>query len=152
MHFHEDVGACLVDEQNEKIPRTREESLCPCKSRSRYADCCMRFHYGRARAETAEQLMRSRYAAYFFRRVDYLIDTTHPDTKDKHLRKQLEGTIHQANWCDLQIVGTAKGQKDDKIGKVEFIATYFVGEEQHELHELSRFKRYKGMWKYLDGK
>ena len=135
-----------------KIPRVREESLCPCKSRLSYARCCLPFHYGRARPETAEQLMRSRYAAYFFRRVDYLVDTTHPDTKERDLRRQLEQTIHQANWSDLEIVGTAKGQKEDRIGKVEFIATYFVNGEQHQLHELSRFKRYKGHWKYLDGK
>ena len=117
-----------------------------------YARCCLPFHYGRARPETAEQLMRSRYAAYFFRRVEYLVDTTHPDTKERDLRRQLEKTIYQANWCDLEILGTAKGQKEDRIGKVEFIATYFVNGEQHQLHELSRFKRYKGLWKYLDGK
>jgi SEC-C motif-containing protein len=112
----------------------------------------MRFHYGRARPETAEELMRSRYTAYFFRRVDYLVDTTHPDTKPRNLKKQLEETIYDVNWSGLEIVGTAKGQKEDKIGKVEFIASYFVGDKPHELHELSRFKKFKGMWKYLDGK
>lgn len=152
MLFPDDVGVSLVDEYGEKIPREREESLCPCKSNVSYARCCMRFHYGRERAETAEELMRSRYSAYFFRRVEYLVETTHPDTKDRDLKKQLEETIYDVNWSGLEIVGTAKGQKEDKIGKVEFIATYFVGDEQHELHELSRFKRFKGRWKYLDGK
>lgn len=96
--------------------------------------------------------MRSRYSAYFFRRVEYLVDTTHPDTKPADLKQQLETTIYDVNWSDLEIVGTAKGQKEDKIGKVEFIATYYVEDEAHELHELSRFKRFKGRWKYLDGK
>ena len=63
-----------MDEDFEKIPREREESLCPCKSRMSYKDCCMPYHYGRAQAETAEQLMRSRYSAYFFRRTDYLVE------------------------------------------------------------------------------
>jgi len=150
--YPKDVDHSSVDEYGEKIPREREESLCPCKSRLSYARCCLSFHYGRARAETAEELMRSRYTAYFFRRVDYLVETTHPDTKERNLKKQLEETIYDVNWSGLEIVGTAKGQKEDKIGKVEFIATYFVGDEPHELHELSRFKKFKGMWKYLDGK
>jgi SEC-C motif-containing protein len=138
------------------IPREREESLCPCKSRQSYATCCMPFHYGRARCETAEQLMRSRFSAYFFRLVDYLVETTHPSTREPDLKQELEKTIYQVRWRFLTIVETARGGAEDKTGKVEFIAEYYVdgddpGEPQ-ELHERSRFKRYKGLWKYLDGK
>lgn len=96
--------------------------------------------------------MRSRYSAYFFRRVDYLVETTHPDTRQPGLRKELAKVVPQANWANLAIVATAKGGKQDKVGKVEFIANYFVDGEPQELHEVSRFKRYKGEWKYLDGK
>ncbi|MDF1860565.1 MAG: YchJ family metal-binding protein [Verrucomicrobiales bacterium] len=134
------------------IPREREISLCPCKSWKEYAVCCMPFHYGRAKPETAEQLMRSRYSAYFFRLVDYLVETTHPDTRTKTLKKELERTIHQVNWSNLTILDTAKGGKGDKVGKVEFVAEYYFEEEPYELHELSRFRKYKGAWKYLDGK
>lgn len=141
-----------MSETTEWIPREREESLCPCKSRSSYAACCMPFHYGRKKPETAEQLMRSRFSAYFFRLVDYLVDTTHPDTKVPGLKGELEKTIHQVNWSYLTILDVAKGGKDDKVGKVEFVAKYFVNEEPHELHERSRFRRFKGDWKYLDAK
>lgn len=135
------------------IPREREESLCPCKSQKSYATCCMPFHYGRARCETAEQLMRSRYSAYFFRLVDYLVETTHPSTREPNLKEELEKTIYQVRWSFLRIVDTVRGGADDKNGKVEFIAQYFVeDDERQELHERSRFKRYKGVWKYLDGK
>ena len=112
----------------------------------------MPFHYGRATPETAEQLMRSRYSAYFFRLVDYLVDTTHPSTREPGLEAHLEETVHEVNWRYLTIVDTSKGGKNDKVGKVEFIAEYFVGGERHELHERSRFKRFKGAWKYLDDK
>ena len=64
----------------------------------------MPYHYGQAAPETAEQLMRSRYSAYFFRRIDYLVDTTHPDTREPDLKNQLENTIHEANWSFLTIV------------------------------------------------
>ncbi len=112
----------------------------------------MPFHYGTAKPETAEQLMRSRYSAYFFRLADYLVSTTHPDTREQNLKQLLEDSIHQPNWRFLTILGTSKGGKNDKVGKVEFVAEYFIDQEKHELHERSRFKRYKGDWKYLDGK
>ena len=141
-----------MEDVTEWVPREREVSLCPCKSNSSYAACCMVYHYGRAKPETAEQLMRSRYSAYFFRLVDYLVETTHPDTRNPRLKEELEETIHQANWSYLAILNCSQGGKDDKQGKVEFVAKYFVDEEPYELHERSRFKRYKGAWKYLDGK
>lgn len=136
------------------IPREREESLCPCKSRNSYATCCMPFHHGKARCETAEQLMRSRYSAYFFRLVDYLVETTHPSTREPDLKQELEKTIYQVHWSFLKIVETVRGGADDKKGKVEFVAQYYVDgeDERQELHERSRFKRHKGAWKYLDGK
>ena len=112
----------------------------------------MRYHYGKAKPQTAEQLMRSRYSAYFFRLVDYLVESTHPDTREPGLKRELEKTIHQVNWSFLNIVEVSKGGKEDKVGKVEFIASYFVNAEPFELHERSRFRRFKGAWKYLDGK
>ncbi|MFT4572088.1 MAG: SEC-C motif-containing protein [Hyphomicrobiaceae bacterium] len=137
---------------SDKIPREREESFCPCKSGVSYATCCMLFHYGRAKPESAEQLMRSRYSAYFFRLIDYLVDTTHPDSREPDLKAHLESTVHEINWSFLNILATSKGGKGDKVGKVEFVADYFVANQAQELHECSRFKRFKGTWKYLDHK
>ena len=141
-----------MNDSNEWVPGQRESSLCPCKSQLNYGICCKPYHNGKAKPETAEQLMRSRYSAYFFRKVDYLVETTHPDTQKKGLKEALEKSIHQTNWSFLTISGTSRGGKDDKTGKVEFVAEYFVGSEPHELHECSRFKRLKGVWKYLDDK
>jgi SEC-C motif-containing protein len=141
-----------MNETTERPAGPRELSLCPCKSRETYAACCQPFHLGRAKPATAEQLMRSRYSAYFFRLVDYLVSTTHPDTRQPDLKSQMETTIHDANWSFLTILGSSKGGPQDKVGKVEFIAEYFEADQRHELHERSRFKRYKGAWKYLDGR
>lgn len=152
MHHTEDEKQSDGTEVPGLIPREREQSLCPCKSRQSYAMCCLPFHQGKTKPETAEQLMRSRYSAYFFRLVDYLVETTHPDTREPGLKRSLEKIIYQANWSYLTILGVAQGGKDDKRGKVEFVADYFVGAEPHQLHEVSRFKRFKGSWKYLDVK
>ena len=94
--------------------------------------------------------MRSRFSAYFFRLTDYLVSTTHPTTREPGLKAELERSIHEVNWKFLTIVGSSKGGKEDKVGKVEFVADYFYDGEPQKLHERSRFKRYKGAWKYLD--
>ena len=141
-----------MNDELHKIPREREAGLCPCKSKASYADCCMPFHYGRAHPETALQLMRARYAAYFFRLSEFLVDTTHPEKRRPEMKADLDASIHEVDWSFLTIVGTAKGEAADKTGKVEFIAEYFVAGARHELHERSRFRRFKGKWKYLDDK
>ncbi|MES2921918.1 MAG: YchJ family metal-binding protein [Verrucomicrobiota bacterium] len=141
-----------INDPPEKPAGPRQQSLCPCKSRETYAACCEPFHLGRAKPETAEQLMRSRYSAYFFRLVDYLVATTHPDSRERDLKAHLEETIHHANWRFLTILSSSKGGADDKTGKVEFVADYYEDDQPHQLHERSRFKRYKGAWKYLDGR
>lgn len=135
-----------------KIPREREVSLCPCTREKSYAECCMPFHYGRSRPKTAEALMRSRYTAFFFRLVDYLVATTHPDKREKNLARELDKTIWDPSWRKLEILNKSKGTQEDKTGKVEFQATYSLNNETHLLHEKSRFRKFKGKWMYLDGK
>ena len=112
----------------------------------------MPFHYGKAQPETAVQLMRARYSAYFFRIADFLIATTHPEKRRPGMKEELEGSLHELDWSFLTIVATSKGGPLDKTGKVEFIAEYFLEKQRQELHEKSRFKRHKGQWKYLDAK
>jgi SEC-C motif domain protein len=96
--------------------------------------------------------MRSRYSAYFFRLVDYLVITTHPDHRPLRLLAEVEEVANSTTWKFLEVLGASKGGKDDKTGKVEFIATYYVGKEERQHHEISRFRRHKGLWKYVDDK
>ena len=112
----------------------------------------MPFHYGRSSPQTALQLMRARYCAYFFRIADFLVATTYPDKRRPGMKEELESGIHEVDWSFLTIVGFSKGGTEDKTGKVEFIAEYFTGGQRNELREKSRFKRFKGQWKYLDDK
>ena len=101
----------------------------------------MPFHYGRAKPDTAEQLMRSRFSAYFFRLTDYLVSSTHPDTRKPGLQREMEETIHEINWRFLTIVGVSKGGKDDKVGKVEFVAEFcleFICRHRHAKHRARR--------------
>ena len=138
--------------QPEKTPKMRDLSLCPCKSRLPYGECCAPFHYGKALPQTAEALMRSRYSAYFFGRIDYLVDTTHPDTKTPQTRADIVALADESRWKFLTILSTSKGQAGDKTGKVEFVAQYYRGGLLLEHHEKSRFRRSRGLWKYVDDK
>ena len=96
--------------------------------------------------------MRSRYSAYFFRLVDYIYSTTHPDMRGPELIIELDNTINDSMWRNLQIINSSKGTAEDKKGKVEFIAQYHNGGKFQEMHEKSRFRKHKGKWKYLDAR
>ncbi len=108
-------------------------------------------HLGKTRAQTAEQLMRSRYSAYALKLSDYLLETTHPEKRTTDLRQAISAWAAQSEFYRLEILSTRQGQATDKIGKVEFIASYRQQGQDRRLSELSRFKRYRKLWVYLDG-
>jgi len=58
---------------------------CPCGSVFPYTDCCGLLIRGSTAADTAEDLMRSRYTAHVVEEWDYLVQTRHPDER-KDLR------------------------------------------------------------------
>ena len=127
------------------------EQACPCGNPATYADCCQMLHQGKTTAQTAEQLMRSRYSAYSLKLIDYLLETTHPDKRTTDLRQAISDWAAQAEFYRLEIISTRQGEATDKIGKVEFIASYHQQGQKQQLRELSRFKRYRKLWVYLDG-
>ena len=51
------------------------ERNCPC-GQGNYAECCQPLHLGQAKAQTAAQLMRSRYSAFAKHEIDYIVKTT----------------------------------------------------------------------------
>ncbi|WP_018969225.1 YchJ family protein [Rubritalea marina] len=148
----ETTPAYSSDSEEDRPLRIRLRSDCPCGSKTAYNECCRDFHIGKASPQTAEQLMRSRYSAYFFRLVDYLVFSQHPNTREPKLKQELETMIHNVQWRSLNIHSTSKGGPNDKKGKVEFSAQFHENGELLEMYEYSRFLRHKGVWKYLDGK
>ncbi len=127
------------------------KQTCPCASGKTYANCCQRLHQGKLKAQTAEQLMRSRYSAYSFKLIDYLVKTTHPDKRTANLHQEISEWADQAEFYRLEIISTWQGLSSDKIGKVEFIAYFRLEDKEQQLSERSRFHRFHGHWVYLDG-
>jgi SEC-C motif-containing protein len=118
---------------------------CPCGGGRAYGACCGRLHDGAA-ASTAEELMRSRFAAYALGDLDYVFRSWHPRTRPDDLTPS-PGTT----WTGLEVLGSVGGGPDDATGTVEFRARYRVGAAEHQLHEVSAFERRGGRWVYVDG-
>lgn len=91
--------------------------------------------------------MRSRYAAFALHDTDYLLESWHPATRPPSLELQAD-----LLWVGLEIVATEAGGPDDVNGVVEFRAHHRVGGELGVLHEVSRFRRYGGAWRYVRGR
>ena len=118
---------------------------CPCLSGLTYDACCSPLHAGVAVAQTAEQLMRSRYSAVAVGDRDYLTATWHDTTRPKVLELDAE-----RRWYRLDILRTERGGPFDTEGVVEFRAYHRSPDGKRSQHEVSRFVREGGRWWYVD--
>jgi SEC-C motif domain protein len=133
---------------------------CPCHALDNlsdppdYASCCGRWHEGFSsgdHAPTPQALMRSRYCAYALLQGsgvaarylrDYLMQTWHPSTAPGDLE------LTPLRWTGLEILHEAT---DGDSGVVEFVAHHKVNGRAMKLHEVSRFAKERGAWRYIDG-
>lgn len=119
----------------------RSGGPCPCGSGAPFGGCCLPVHVGERQAETAEELMRTRYSAYVVGDSDYIWRTWHPRTRPDAVTNL--GPV----WTRLEIIDSVAGGPGDDSGEVEFRAHHREG----ILHERSRFAVRAGRWFYLDG-
>ena len=117
---------------------------CPCRSGLAYSDCCAPLIEQGVPAETAEQLMRSRFTAYVLNHPEYLFETWHANTRPE----LSELTDSPVSWSYLKVI-TANEAEDR--AEVEFLARGHADDQEVTLHERSRFIREDGQWHYLDG-
>lgn len=118
---------------------------CPCGWDTSYDACCGRLHRGAARAESPEELMRSRYTAYAVGDLDHVWRTWHPRTRPDDLVPDAGLT-----WTGLEV--HEAGVVDDEHGWVSFTASYTLADgTAGRLRERSRFERRAGRWMYVDG-
>ena len=122
------------------------QSPCPCGTGRSYDVCCGRLHRGAATAETAEELMRSRYSAYAVGDEDHLFRTWHPRTRPADLSLD-----PATRWTGLRVLDTVDGGAQDPTGLVAFEASWARGEQAGSVRERSRFERRADRWVYVDG-
>lgn len=127
-------------------------NFCPCGSGVAYAGCCEPIISGARPAETAEQLMRARYSAYVGVKMDFILESTHPDHREGYDHAGAKQWAENSDWLGLEIVSTLKGGNDDSIGEVEFIARFKEKGLDREHHENALFRRENGVWYFTEGK
>jgi SEC-C motif-containing protein len=90
--------------------------------------------------------MRSRYSAFAVGDPGYLLATWHSTTRPRSL--DLDPAMR---WTGLDVLGTSHGGLLAAEGTVEFRASFVHDGGAGSQHEISRFVREDGAWRYVDG-
>ncbi len=125
---------------------------CPCCSGKPYLECCGVYHQGKP-AETALQLMRSRYSAYALNNVDYIIRTTHPrhPAVSQNLNTWKEEILKFSMNTDFEKLEIVDSKELPDRATVIFIAHLKNGDEDATFTERSFFSKVNGVWYYVNG-
>ena len=133
---------------NKKIEQT---DLCPCQSGKTYGECCAPIIAGTAKASTAEAVMRARYTSYVTGDIDFLKTSATKQVQEEFDEEASKAWSAAAEWHGLEIIKTEKGGARDKTGVVEFRALYTANGEFCNHHEVSKFVKEDGGWKFAEG-
>jgi SEC-C motif-containing protein len=122
--------------------------LCPCDSKATFATCCQPIIEKHCKAQSAEQLMRSRYSAYATQNADYIFTSYANISQQEQSINEINTWAKQCKWIKLEIIDS---QTDALAATVEFSAYYLQKSTLYQLHEKSRFIVENNEWRYLDG-
>ena len=123
-------------------------TLCPCSFQMPYADCCQPYHMSKAYPPTAKVLMQSRFSAFYFKHIDYIISTTVPAQQGLLDKDTLQAWADNTNWIRLDVISHHHVGK--RHAQVHFCA-YFESEQGESVHdERSAFVQIEDRWYFLD--
>ena len=118
------------------------EKKCICGNDLSYGDCCGKFIEGKKDAQSAVELMRSRYSAYVLRNGQYLYDTCSAQLKNTDDIKAIES--QKIEWIGLRI------ESFDEY-EVTFIAYFREKDKIETMKERSFFVSESGKMRYDRG-
>ena len=143
------------------------EVMCPCGSGKSHGECCGPFLSGDKVCTTPMDVLRTRYTAFTWRNIKYIIDTTHETCRDyrddkvawaKDLNKG--GMFDSFTFVGLDPIKEEEGA-DENESYIEFKVTLRANEDRGGavagqetiITERSRFLRSKtdGTWSYASG-
>lgn len=117
---------------------------CLCGSAIDEKSCCLPIIKGESVAQTAEQLMRSRYTAYVLGDESYVLASWY------HSQRPADLSLDEnMRWSGLKVIDVVND--DDTTAYVEFVAGFNNNGNVGQMHERSRFFREGGYWFYVDG-
>lgn len=136
---------------------------CPCGTSTAgalYGDCCAPYHQGQKLAESPAAVLKTRYSAFYFRLIPYIISTTHPVCRDyntdkikwaKELNKN--GMFDSFDFVALE-PGVEMPGKDANEGFLDFkvkLRARDGSKEETVISEKSRFLKQGDEWLYGSG-
>jgi len=128
-------------------PNIDPTSSCPCSSNNTYSHCCQPLHLGVKAALSPEQLMRSRFCAFYLGLFAYLIDTHHKSYLFDLTLQNLTAGPHP-HWLTLEVISFSEMGNQ---GKVTFQAWFRDNDTLNAIHECSNFIKENGCWYYTEG-
>jgi SEC-C motif-containing protein len=96
--------------------------MCFCGTQQPFSQCCQPVHQGQP-AQSAEQLMRSRYSAFVTGDVDYIVGTTLPAQQPLLDVEAIGNWSRQNEWLGLHII-QVKPKLPPRHAQVEFNACF----------------------------
>ncbi len=127
----------------------REIVMCPCGSHQTYKNCCAKIHQDITKAENPIDLMRSRYTAFVFSDVDYLLKSHHTSTRPVAEAKEIQEWSSSVVWEKLEVLNEELVNKT--LGYVTFKAHFVEDGKETMIYERSRFVKEDKYWTYIDG-
>jgi SEC-C motif-containing protein len=112
-----------------RLPENASEQPCPCATSSgaTYKDCCQPLHLGQQTCLKPLDVLKSRYSAFCYRDIGYIIATTHPKCRDyqedriawaKDLNKN--GMFDSFDFIGLEVLKDEDGDNNDHEAYIEF--------------------------------
>ena len=122
-----------------------ENENCPCGSDLGYVTCCEPLIKGDRKAQSALELMKSRYSAYVTCEIDYIIESTTLSERHFYSKKDILKWAKESTWLKLEII-------DYSVNTVEFKAYYHNSKGKLEIHhEFSTFLLENDTWYFVEG-
>lgn len=147
-----------------RMPPNFKEAECACSSGLIYKECCAPYHEGEKYPETPLQVLRSRYTAFAWRNIRYIVETTHPNCGD--WREDKIGWVKDLNrggmFDNHDFVSLEPGKEEAGGNDDEYFITFTVKMRGHDgsafegqervIRERSQFlKDEDGKWTYATG-
>jgi len=145
------------------------KQACFCGSTLLFTQCCQPLITQYKHAQTAEQLMRSRFSAYAAKTYQYIFDTYAKKSQNSLSLEDIQNSAEGSHWFALLIYKNEKVDKNEEneivsteesIQFVEFSAFYIADDNVYEMREKSRFvlevsdrqtNSNNKQWRYVDG-
>jgi SEC-C motif-containing protein len=99
--------------------------------------------------KSPKALLEARYKAFADGNVDFIIESCHPDVREKQNREEIADWAKNSVWRGLDI---EDAREEGDLGFVKFTCRYEQEGEEVEHREVAEFRKNDGKWYYYDSR